>query len=118
MKKSELKVYKKILEEKKAELSAHINASADDIEELRRNGATDEIDVASMDTDLTIEYSIGLKQRENLNKVISALERIENGTYGECQECGEEISPERLKARPESRLCVACKELAEKSQRR
>ncbi|MDA3062548.1 RNA polymerase-binding protein DksA [Campylobacter sp. JMF_14 EL1] len=118
MKKSELKIYKKLLEERKAELSANINSATKDIEELREHGATDEIDVASMDTDLTIEYSIGLKQRESLNKIVSALERIENGTYGECLECGEPISPERLKVRPESRLCISCKELAEKAQRR
>ena len=44
-----------------------------------------------------------------LREVEKALERIEQGTYGICAECGKEIPPARLEARPESTLCVDCK---------
>lgn len=44
-----------------------------------------------------------------LDEVEKALARIEAGTYGTCASCGEQIPPERLEARPESTLCVACK---------
>ncbi len=44
-----------------------------------------------------------------LDEVEGALSRIEKGTYGVCARCGDPIPPERLEARPESTLCVACK---------
>ncbi|MGA7272134.1 MAG: TraR/DksA C4-type zinc finger protein [Acidimicrobiia bacterium] len=44
-----------------------------------------------------------------LDEVEGALSRIEKGTYGVCAQCGVPIPPERLEARPESTLCVACK---------
>jgi DnaK suppressor protein len=45
-----------------------------------------------------------------VRKIDEALERLERGTYGVCLECGEEIEPERLRLRPHTRFCVACKE--------
>ena len=117
MKKNELKFYKKILEEKKAQLSANINSSVNEISELRENKAADDFDVASMNTDLSIEYSLNVNQQKTFLEIESALKRIENGTYGRCECCGEDISLERLKASPEARLCISCKEQAEKQNR-
>jgi DnaK suppressor protein len=48
--------------------------------------------------------------RENLRDVDVALSKIEKGTYGVCERCGEPISPERLEAIPYARLCVSCKQ--------
>ena len=51
-------------------------------------------------------------QAENLMKSIhSALERIEDGTFGECRNCGQEISAKRLEAVPWTRYCITCQEL-------
>ncbi|MDP8959026.1 MAG: TraR/DksA C4-type zinc finger protein [Actinomycetota bacterium] len=47
--------------------------------------------------------------RQQLDEVDAALGRLEAGTYGVCESCGETISPARLEARPASRYCVACK---------
>lgn len=47
--------------------------------------------------------------KSQLDEVDRALRRIQDGTYGSCAECGEEIPPARLEARPESALCVDCK---------
>lgn len=47
---------------------------------------------------------------ETLGDVNGALERIEEGTYGTCERCGQEIPPERLEARPHASLCVTCKQ--------
>jgi DnaK suppressor protein len=44
------------------------------------------------------------------SEVVGALERLEAGTYGRCERCGNEIAPERLEAIPTARLCVACKQ--------
>lgn len=52
----------------------------------------------------------GLKER--LSDVKAALQRVEKGTYGRCETCGNEISPERLEAIPAARLCISCKQRA------
>jgi DnaK suppressor protein len=44
------------------------------------------------------------------SEVVGALERLEAGTYGRCERCGNEIAPERLEAIPTARLCVTCKQ--------
>ena len=46
--------------------------------------------------------------RREIASVQRALGRIEDGTYGTCVRCGEEIAPERLEARPEAALCISC----------
>ena len=49
------------------------------------------------------------RERRLIRKIQSALQRIDDGTYGICDECGEEIAIPRLKARPVTRLCINCK---------
>jgi RNA polymerase-binding protein DksA len=46
--------------------------------------------------------------REHLAEVDAALERVEDGTYGVCESCGEAIAPARLEARPVARTCIRC----------
>jgi DnaK suppressor protein len=53
------------------------------------------------------------EQHESLHKeIVDAIARIEDGTYGRCQNCGAEIPDERLEAVPTTTLCVACKQAA------
>lgn len=47
---------------------------------------------------------------ESLHDVDAALERIDKGTYGRCESCGDEIPPERMEARPVASLCMRCKQ--------
>jgi RNA polymerase-binding protein DksA len=56
------------------------------------------------------EVAIGLLETEEqrLEEIAAALERIDNGTFGRCQECGKEISETRLQAIPYTRLCIDC----------
>ena len=61
-------------------------------------------EVEMYESALTIEKS--LEQR--LNKINSALKRIEDGTYGYCLNCNEEISKDRLEAYPEAEICLKC----------
>ena len=51
--------------------------------------------------------------RVRLAAIEAAIRRIDDGSYGECMECGEPVSVPRLNARPEARLCIACKSAAE-----
>jgi RNA polymerase-binding protein DksA len=55
--------------------------------------------------------SIGEGLIEQLHEVEGALERIDKGTYGRCENCGKEVPVERLEARPVARLCLDCKKL-------
>lgn len=50
----------------------------------------------------------GLRQR--LDHLLAALQRIENGTYGRCVQCGRDIAPERIEAIPAAPLCIKCKQ--------
>jgi RNA polymerase-binding transcription factor DksA len=60
-----------------------------------------------MEDDLSLEGQAALIARE-IASVMRALTRIENGTYGQCVRCGDEIAAKRLEVRPEAALCIDC----------
>ena len=68
------------------------------------------------DTERTHEVSVllSLRDKEKLLAIEEALEKLREGTYGVCEECGDEIGPGRLKAMPLASLCVPCKSRLEK----
>ena len=57
------------------------------------------------------------RERGLLDKIEKALSRLEDGSFGMCDSCGEEISAKRLEARPEATLCIQCKEEQERQER-
>ncbi len=61
----------------------------------------------AMEDDEPLEAQVALVGREILS-IRRALGRLDNGTYGECVQCGELIAPARLNARPEAALCIRC----------
>ncbi|MDY6862173.1 MAG: RNA polymerase-binding protein DksA [Thermodesulfobacteriota bacterium] len=73
----------------------------------------DPTDRASLESNRNFLLRIRDRERKLIVKIKSALDRIENGEYGICDLCGEEISEERLKARPVTTLCIECKERQE-----
>jgi DnaK suppressor protein len=79
--------------------------------------APDFTDQATFESDM--DLNIHMRERENklLFKIKEALERIENGTYGVCEICGEAISETRLKARPVTTVCITCKQNQENQER-
>ena len=66
-------------------------------------------DQATQESDMGL--NIHMKERDSklVAKIKEALERIEDGTYGICEECGQTISEERLKVRPVTTMCIKCK---------
>jgi DnaK suppressor protein len=70
----------------------------------------DAMDVAKSLADAEINASIIERAEEQLAQIDSALARLDDGRYGICLECGEEISIERLQAIPSAIYCVACKD--------
>ena len=81
------------------------------IEELTDSNEVfaDPADRATAESDRAFTLRIRDRERRLIRKIQSALKRIDDGTYGICDECGEEIAIPRLKARPVTRLCINCK---------
>jgi len=77
----------------------------------------DPADRASMESDQFFTLRLRDRDRKLVNKIKEALERIEDGTYGICEGCGEEISIPRLKARPVTTLCIDCKSKQEEQEK-
>lgn len=90
--------------------------SSDTLEELRQGGLNqpDDIDRASLETDKSIDLRTKDRARKLIVKIDQALERIEDGEYGYCQETGEEIGVDRLMARPIATLCLEAQERHER----
>jgi DnaK suppressor protein len=70
-------------------------------------------DIATVTSDRAIDYTLEGNAENLLAAIDRALERIENGTYGTCVNCGQAISEERLEAMPWAELCIDCKRRAE-----
>ncbi len=80
----------------------------------------DEVDLASAEWDVTVEHRMRGREAALLKKIQKTLNRIEAGTYGECEnfdDCGNYIGFKRLQARPEATLCITCKEEQERVER-
>ena len=69
----------------------------------------DPTDRATQESDRNFELRIRDRERKLINKIKEALERLDEGEFGICESCGEEISEGRLKARPVTTLCIDCK---------
>jgi DnaK suppressor protein len=78
----------------------------------------DPTDRASMESNRNSVLRIRDRERKLIFKIQEALQRLDDGEYGICEECGEEIGIERLKARPVTTLCISCKSSQEIEERR
>jgi len=110
--------FKKILVSQRDLLLGNVEkALAGDIH-LDPDDFPDEVDAASSEVGLAF---IGrLREREHglLNKITKALDKLDDGIYGECENCGEQIGLKRLEARPVAQLCIDCKGEQERLERR
>lgn len=76
----------------------------------------DEGDRADSERTQGVSVLLSVRDNEKLLGIDEALDKIQDGTYGVCEECGEEIGAGRLKAMPLARLCVSCQSIQEKEQ--
>jgi DnaK suppressor protein len=70
-------------------------------------------DRASQETDMALELRSRDRERKLIKKIEEAIQTLESGEYGFCEQCGVEIGVQRLEARPTATLCVDCKTLDE-----
>ena len=103
-----LSIKKKLIKQREELLSEAENTLNSKISSEKESfpDPTDQ-DVAELDSNFTLR----LRGREQklLKKIDEAIARIESGTYGVCESCGEQISTKRLEARPVTTLCIECK---------
>jgi DnaK suppressor protein len=78
---------------------------------------SDELDQAAVASHMGFALRIRDREAKLIRKIRYALERLQDGTFGICEECGEEIPLKRLKARPVTTLCIECKEEQEAEER-
>jgi DnaK suppressor protein len=97
-----------------------IEASFDTVSQLKNSidRETDFLDKSSFETTTTLLLRNRDRDRKLIRKIDEALERIRNGTYGYCEETGEEIGLKRLEARPIATLCLEAQEWHERGGRK
>ncbi len=113
---------RKILHEKKDEI---IRNSADGMKKFMSGENRQTIAAGQDEGDCSVFYQFEHmscrqfdSQLESIRKIESALKRLDEGSYGYCEECGEEISMERLKVIPFALLCRDCQETREQQPRK
>ena len=110
MNQKDLKRFKKMLEDSKTALLASAKKTLLEESNFDTDDLPDEIDLASSEYAQSMVFRLRDREKFLLKKIDDALARIESGTFGICEKCEEEISIKRLEARPETNLCIRCKE--------
>ncbi len=110
--------FKKILEQQRDELLDNTKKTLSGDIHLDPDDFPDEIDTASSEMNLAFQGRLRERERGLLAKILQALQKIEDGVYGECESCGEAIGLKRIKARPVAELCIDCKSEQEQLERR
>jgi DnaK suppressor protein len=117
MEKVQLQKFKESLEAKRTEIIKRAEQTLQQDMSLDTDDFPDEMDLASSEYLQAFTFRLRGREKVFLSKIQKALERIENGTFGMCEECDEAISIKRLEARPETTLCIRCKEDQERVER-
>ena len=114
--KNDLDCFKDFLTKRLDELLDEANKTVSGMTDHRDNFA-DPTDRATMESERNFTLRIRDRERKLIVKIKEALNRIETGTFGICEECGEDISEKRLKARPVTTLCINCKKSQENEEK-
>lgn len=117
LKKKDLKRFAKILVERKDEILRNAKKTLDEEMSLDQNDMPDEMDLASSEYIQSFTFRLRGREKTFLDKIDHALAKIADGTFGTCEECSEPISVKRLEARPETTLCIRCKEDQERHEK-
>ncbi len=116
MNKRDLQEIRKLLESQLEELLEDADKTASEMADEKAN-FPDPTDRASLESDRNFELRIRDRERKLIGKIREALERIEDGEYGYCESCEEEIGIARLKARPVTTMCIDCKTEQERQEK-
>lgn len=117
MNQRDLNHFGNLLNGKMSELLDEAGHTVDGMTDTKEN-FPDPTDRASLESNRNLTLRIRDRERKLIGKIQEALARIEDGSYGKCEECGENIGLERLNARPVTTLCIDCKSLREAEERK
>jgi len=118
--KSRYNELRKILEERRRELMNDVQGRIRDVraEGHKERDVLDQGESSEVDIQEDIEFALIQMKSETLTKIDAALRRLEEGAYGDCFECGDQISEARLRALPFAVRCKDCEEARETAEQR
>jgi DnaK suppressor protein len=108
MKQKDLEYFREYLSKRLEELLSQADETVTGMTTPKEN-FPDPTDRAALEADRNFMLRIRDREHKLIKKIKKALERIDNGTFGICETCGEDISIKRLKARPVTSQCIECK---------
>jgi DnaK suppressor protein len=117
LKKKDLKRFRDILESKKQEILKNAQRTLNEDMALDSDDLPDEMDLASSEYLQSFTFRLRGREKTFLKKIDHALAKIDEGTFGVCESCEEPITIKRLEARPETTLCIRCKEDQERMEK-
>jgi DnaK suppressor protein len=116
MDKAKIEEFRQLLNEQMDQLLRDAEKTVSDMTDEKTN-FPDPTDRASLESDRNFELRIRDRERKLINKIREAIERLDEGEYGVCEGCGEEIGEARLRARPVTTLCIECKTEQERQEK-
>ena len=116
MNKKKLEEFQELLQEQMDQLLHDAGKTVSEMTDEKTN-FPDPTDRASLESDRNFELRIRDRERRLIGKIREALDRIEAGDFGECEDCGDQIGDARLKARPVTTLCIECKTEQERQEK-
>jgi DnaK suppressor protein len=116
MKQKDLDYFKELLTQRLEDLLAQADNTVSGMTTPKEN-FPDPTDRASLEADRNFMLRIRDREHKLIKKIKKALARIEKGTFGICETCGEDISLKRIKARPVTTQCIECKTKEEAQER-
>lgn len=117
LKQKDVERFKKLLNTRLEELLGQADATVLDMTDTGE-AFPDPTDRASMESERSFTLRIRDRERKLISKIREAIQRIEDGEFGTCEACGEDIDKKRIDARPVTTLCIDCKtsqEISEKA---
>jgi RNA polymerase-binding transcription factor len=108
--------FKKLLNKRLDDLLVEANKTVTGMTDQGEN-FPDPTDRATLESERNFTLRIRDRERRLIAKIKNALDRLDKGTFGICEECGEDISDKRLKARPVTTLCINCKKKQENQEK-
>jgi DnaK suppressor protein len=111
---------RKILEDRLYELTRDLHGRIREarIDSVNERQVSDQGETSELDAQDELEFALIQMKAETLNRIDAALRRLDEGTYGHCVECGDEIGEARLRALPFAVRCKDCEEIRELAEQR
>ncbi len=114
MNQKKLEQYKKMLLDRRQELVAELQQKTAQEKDRDNSTVGDSVDEAEASFEVDFDLTMKESMARQIKEFDEALERLREGTFGTCENCGEDIPQERLRVKPNARFCIRCKNEMEK----